>query len=280
MKSKKEEIKKIVREKYAEVARTNTSCCSPSCCGSSQAATQKESLSQKIGYKPDDLAKVPSESNLGLGCGNPVALADLKEGEVVLDLGSGAGIDCFLAANKVGPSGRVIGVDMTPEMIERGRANARLHNYSNVEFRLGEVENLPVADNTVDVIISNCVINLSPDKGRVFREAFRVLKPGGRMIISDIVLSQPLPASLRESAEFYTACVAGAMLKDEYLQEIKAAGFRKIEILTEFPFPADSIIDNSQAQEAIRQLPISRDELKAAISSIISLTVKAVKAPD
>lgn len=186
-----------------------------------------------MGYSLDDLHSVPEGANLGLGCGNPVALASLKEGEVVLDLGSGAGFDAFLSANRVGKTGRVIGVDMTPEMLETARENVKKGGYENVEFRQGEIENLPVEDNSVDVIISNCVINLSPDKPAVFKEALRVLKPGGRLMVSDIVLLKELPATLKESAEAYVSCVAGASMKDDYLKTIKEAGFKNIKTLNE-----------------------------------------------
>lgn len=277
MKMKKDEIKKKVRERYAGAATGGASCCGPSPCECGEASLPQAKGSLKVGYTSEDLAKVPEESNLGLGCGNPAALASLKEGETVLDLGAGAGIDCFLASNKVGPSGRVIGVDMTPEMIDRARENARKNGYTNVEFRLGEIENLPAADNSVDVIISNCVINLSPEKDRVFREAFRVLRPGGRMLVSDLVLSKPLPKVLRESAEVYAACVAGAMLRDDYLREIESTGFRKVEVVSETSSPADSVLESSQASEIIRKLKISRKELTQSLGSVISLSVRAVK---
>ncbi len=277
MKMKKDEIKRIVRERYAGAATRDTSCCGPSPCGCAETGLNEQTASQRIGYTAEDLGKVPEESNLGLGCGNPTAIADLKEGETVLDLGAGAGIDCFLAANKVGPSGRVIGVDMTPEMIDRARENARQNGYANVEFRLGEIESLPAADSSVDIIISNCVINLSPEKDRVFREAFRVLKPGGRMYVSDLVLHKPLPEALRESAEVYTACIAGAMLKDDYLHEIQAAGFRQVEVVSEKSFPADLVLEDPAASEVIQKLKISHEELAEAMSSVISLNVKAVK---
>jgi len=277
MKIKKDEIKKKVRERYAGAATSAASCCGPSPCGCGETSLNKDSESLKVGYTSEDLAKVPEESNLGLGCGNPAALAGLKKGETVLDLGAGAGIDCFLASNKVGPSGRVIGVDMTPEMIDRARENARKNGYTNVEFRLGEIENLPAADNSVDVIISNCVINLSPEKDRVFREAFRVLKRGGRMLVSDLVLSKPLPKVLRESAEVYAACVAGAMLRSDYLGEIEAAGFGRVEVVSETSFPADSVLAGSQAAEIAGKLKISREELARSLGSVISLSVRAVK---
>lgn len=277
MKMKKDEIKKKVRERYAGAATRGASSCSPTCCGSGESGLQEESTSLKIGYTQEDLARVPGESNLGLGCGNPAALAGLKEGETVLDLGAGAGIDCFLASGKVGPLGRVIGVDMTPEMIDRARENVRKNGYTNIEFRLGEIENLPAADNSVDVIISNCVINLSPEKDRVFREAFRVLKPGGRMLVSDLVLSKPLPEALQESIDAYAACVAGAMIRDDYLREIERAGFRRVEVVSESTFPADFLLESSHAQEIIRKLKISRQEAARAIGSVISLNVRAVK---
>jgi ubiquinone/menaquinone biosynthesis C-methylase UbiE len=277
MKLKKEVIKRKVRERYAGAAKSGTSCCSSPCCGSDEGGLPEKNDSLKVGYTPGDLAQIPGESNLGLGCGNPAAAAGLKEGEVVLDLGAGAGIDCFLASGKVGPSGRVIGVDMTPEMIDRARENARKNGYANIEFRLGEIENLPAPDNSVDVIISNCVINLSPEKDRVFREAYRVLKPGGRMLVSDIVLRKPLPDAVRESAEAYTACVAGAMLKDDYLNEIRAAGFRKVEVVSESSFPADFVLEGSQASKITRKLKFSRQELAEAIGSVISLNVRAFK---
>jgi len=273
---KKEDIKKKVRQRYAGAAKSGASCCGPSPCGCGDAG-QAEQISRKVGYAKEDLAQVPDESNLGLGCGNPTAVASLKEGEIVLDLGAGAGLDCFLASGKVGPSGRVIGVDMTAEMVDRARENARRNGYTNVEFRLGEIENLPAPDGSVDVIISNCVINLSPEKDRVFREAFRVLKPGGRMLVSDLVLSKPLPQAIRESVEAYTACVAGAMLKDDYLREIKAAGFRNVKVVSEKSYPADFLIENPETLKSVRQLNISRREITEAIGSVISLNVKAVK---
>ncbi len=225
------DIRKTVREGYAQIAVQNSSCCSGnSCsCGSSDA----QAMSKFVGYSDDEMNAVPDGANLGLGCGNPVAIASLKDGETVLDLGSGGGFDCFLAANRVGEKGKVIGVDMTPEMLALARSNAEKGGYKNVEFRMGEIENLPVADSSVDVIISNCVINLSPDKQRVFHEAFRVLKPGGRLMVSDIVLLKQLPEEVKESVEAYVSCIAGAAPKEEYLGFLKKAGFKEVTIISE-----------------------------------------------
>ncbi len=193
-------------------------------------------MSMAVGYSAEELQAIPEAARMGLGCGNPTALASLKEGEVVLDLGAGGGIDCFLAAVAVGKTGKAIGVDMTPEMLHRARDNARSGGYDNVEFRLGEIENLPVADGTVDAVISNCVINLSPDKERVFNEAYRVLKPGGRVMVSDIVLTKELPEDIRNSLEAYAGCVAGASRKEDYLATIAGAGFENVEVVSEQAF--------------------------------------------
>ena len=190
-------------------------------------------MAMGVGYSAEELQAVPEEARMGLGCGNPTALASLKEGEVVLDLGAGGGIDCFLASIAVGKTGQVIGVDMTPEMLHRARDNARNGGYDNVDFRLGEIENLPVADGTVDAVISNCVINLSLDKARVLREAYRVLKPGGRVMVSDMVLTRELPENVRNSLAAYAGCVAGASLKEDYLATITKAGFESVEIVSE-----------------------------------------------
>lgn len=230
-----------------------------------------------VGYSEEELRAVPREANLGLGCGNPTALASLKPGETVLDLGSGAGIDCFLAAQRVGAEGRVIGVDMTPEMIERARASAIKGNYSNVEFRLGEIENLPVANSSIDVIISNCVINLSTDKLRVFREAFRVLRPGGRLLVSDLVLKKPLPPEVSQSFEAYVACVAGALIKDDYLETIKTAGFKEVEILEEKSYPAELLLEEPRAHEISRKLGLPFETLMESLSSAVSISVRAYK---
>ncbi len=232
-----------------------------------------------IGYSEEEILAVPDGANLGLGCGNPTALASLKEGERVLDLGSGAGFDCFLAAKKVGAKGKVIGVDMTPEMLDKARANAKKGNYSNVEFRLGEIENLPVADNSVDVIISNCVINLSPNKRRVFEEAFRVLAPNGRLMVSDIVLLKPLPTVVQESVEAYAGCIAGAEIKEAYLNLIREAGFSDVKVLEEKPYPLEFIVNEDAFKGAIDGLGLSPQVLKETAEAIVSIKVAATKKP-
>lgn len=227
-----EEIRAAVRQRYGLAANQNASCCggTPSCCGGGTPAMDQNQISAQLGYSAVELRSVPIGSNLGLGCGNPQAIAALKPDEVVLDLGSGAGFDCFLAAQQVGPAGRVIGVDMTPDMVAKARANAAENGYQNISFRLGEIEALPVANDTVDVIISNCVINLSPDKEAVFAEAFRVLKPGGRLAISDVVATAELPKEIRNNLDLYTACAAGALAIPELESMIARAGFVDIQI--------------------------------------------------
>ncbi|MFQ5824357.1 MAG: arsenite methyltransferase [bacterium] len=277
---KEEKIKRVVREGYAKIARNNSSSCGSTdindsvCCGPADLA---EDISKKMGYSEDELNAVPKNANLGLGCGNPVALASLTEGETVLDLGSGAGFDCFLAANKVGKNGKVIGIDMTPEMLEKAIENARKGNYSNVEFRLGEIENLPVADNFADIVTSNCVINLSPDKRRVFMEAFRVLKPGGRMMISDIVLTKELPDFIKNSIDAYIGCVSGAILKDKYIEIIKEAGFQEIRIINETSLPSETIANDPTAQAFIKDLKIPLEKVREIASSVVSIKVYGIK---
>jgi len=220
---KEKEVKNFVKKRYSKIAKSGASCCPSS-----------ESLIEQakhVGYSEEDIKNAPEESIMGLGCGNPVALADLKEGETVLDLGAGGGIDAFLAFKKVGTKGRVIGVDMTRTMIERSMQTAKKHGYNNVEFKLGEIEDLPVEDNSIDVIISNCVINLSPDKKKVFNEAYRVLKLGGRLIISDMVTNKKLPQSIRENLALWGNCIGGALPEKEYIEAIEQAGFQNLKIV-------------------------------------------------
>ncbi len=273
---KEAEIKRMVREGYAQRVQNKSSCCAPanSCCGSANPA---ESMSKAIGYTEAELGAVPDGANLGLGCGNPTALASLEEGETVLDLGSGAGFDCFLAANKVGKTGKVIGVDMTPEMLDKARENARKGNYENVEFRLGEIENLPAADNSIDIIISNCVINLSPNKKSVFDEAFRVLKPGGRLMVSDIVLLKELPEFIRNSIAAYVGCISGALMKAEYLDTITGAGFQDVQVLDEAIFPIDYMANDPTAQAIIKELNLPEEEIKDTANSVASIKVRGIK---
>ena len=223
---KEKEIKKVVKGRYARIAKQDQeSCCSSCGCGVSPLVQ-----AEAVGYLRKDLADIPEETVMGLGCGNPTAIAGLKTGEVVLDLGSGAGVDVFLAANKVGPTGRAIGVDMTEEMGGKAEGIARNYGYYNVEFRLGEIERLPVGDESVDVIISNCVINLSPDKSKVFQEAYRALKPKGRLIVSDIVSEGALPDEIKDDPDAWAGCIAGALEQQEYLEKIKKAGFDDVEV--------------------------------------------------
>ena len=225
------DVRETVRERYGKVAEMTDG--EPSgCCGSSCGCGTTVSM-EGLGYSAEQREAIPQGADLGLGCGNPLGHAAVKPGETILDLGSGAGIDAFLASHETGPTGRVIGVDMTASMLARARSNAAKGGFQNVEFRLGEIENLPVADGTVDVIISNCVINLSPDKGRVFSEALRALRPGGRMVVSDLVLVADLPESVRTSIEAYVGCVAGASTKEDYLALARDAGFERVEVLEE-----------------------------------------------
>jgi arsenite methyltransferase len=231
MKDKNSEVKKSVRKAYAKVAtNSNNSCCCSCGCGSADQQTIKK-ISKSIGYSEEEMNTVPG-ANLGLGCGNPTAFSSIREGDTVLDLGSGAGFDCFLASKKVGKTGKVIGLDMTEEMISKARILAKEHGYSNVEFRLGDIEKMPLDDNSVNVIISNCVINLAPDKLKVFKEAYRVLKNGGKMYVSDIVLLGKLTNDQLNDEDLLSGCVAGALQKDDYLAKLQRAGF-KVNIVGE-----------------------------------------------
>ncbi len=238
MDNKSDEIKKTVKRAYSKIASNSSSCCCQCGCGSlDKQAVQK--ISQEIGYSQEELNIVP-EANLGLGCGNPNAFSSIKEGDVVLDLGSGAGFDCFLASKKVGNTGKVIGLDMTEEMVTKARNIAKAHGCLNVEFRLGDIEKIPLEDNSVDVILSNCVINLAPDKSKVFKEAYRVLKKGGKMCVSDIVLLGKLSEEQMRDEDLLSGCVAGALQKEDYINKITQAGFR-VKIVGE-----DKDISNSQ----------------------------------
>ena len=229
-----DEHRQGVRETYAKVARANNTgdCCGieSSCCGVSDDVSINALISTRLGYSKNDLNAVPEGADMGLGCGNPKAIAALREGETVVDLGAGGGFDCFLSAQEVGESGLVIGVDMTPDMVSKARGNAREGNYSTVEFRLGEIEYLPIADDTADVIISNCVINLSPDKPQVFREAFRVLKDGGRLAISDVVATVELPQEMRSDLDLISGCMGNASLIEDLQAMIEEAGFVEVRI--------------------------------------------------
>lgn len=227
---KKDKIKKIIKDSYAEIANSSggCSCCS---CGHDDVESENEAVAKSIGYSDEEI-NVAADSNLGLGCGNPVAMGKISQGDVVLDLGSGAGFDCFLASKKVGETGKVIGVDMTQEMIKKAKANAEEYGYKNVEFKLGEIEDLPIEDETIDVAISNCVINLVPDKKRAFEEVYRVLKKGGRIYLSDIVLLGELTEEQKKDETLLAGCVAGALPKEDYLEIIKEAGF-EVKILDE-----------------------------------------------
>ena len=273
---KEQEIKKAVRQGYARVAKQGGSCCGPAtpCCGGADMA---KDIGKAIGYSDEEMVMVPEGANLGLGCGNPVALASLKQGEVVLDLGAGGGFDCFLAAKRVGKNGKVIGVDMTPEMVDKARENARQGGYANVEFRLGEIENLPAADNSVDAVISNCVINLAPDKKRVFSEAYRILKPGGRLMISDLVLLKDLPQAIKDSIEAYVGCLSGAALRDDYLEAITAAGLRDVRVVEQTSFPVEFMANDETAKALMKDLQLTPDRLQDLASSVVSVKVEAVK---
>jgi len=253
------QAKKWVRDRYGAIAsQDRKGCCRSGCCGSAGASAER------TGYTREDVAAAPAAADLGLGCGNPVALASITPGETVLDVGSGSGFDAFLAAVRVGPTGRVIGVDLTPEMIERAQAIAAAGGYSNVEFRLGDAERLPVEDASVDLVISNCVLNLVPDKPKAFREIARVLKPGGRVAISDLVLDGPLPESLRASDDAYCSCVSGAIGRAEYLAELEAAGLRHVEVVSETDAASllagdccGAGLDESQLREVVTSIHVT-----------------------
>jgi ubiquinone/menaquinone biosynthesis C-methylase UbiE len=265
-----EDIHKLVRKGYGKIAKQSGTGC---CCGCGSATN----VSEQVGYSKADLTSVPEGSDLNLGCGNPVALASLKQGETVVDLGSGGGLDCFIAAGKVGETGKVIGVDMTTEMLERARRNQKKGKYSNVEFRLGEIENLPIADNVADVIISNCVINLSPDKQRVFDEAYRILKPKGRLMISDMVLLKEIPQAILKNVAAYVGCISGAEKKNMYIDHIKRAGFKDVQIVEETTMPIDALITQETAAQILKELQMTQSEASELFGAAVSIKVSATK---
>jgi arsenite methyltransferase len=259
-----EEIVDQVRKRYGSIAAASSSCCGPvsSCCGTAPGSRQ-------VGYGESDLATVPKEADLGLGCGAPVGHLALRSGETVLDLGSGPGLDALLAARQVGPTGRVIGVDMTPEMLERARATAERAGASQVEFRQGRLESLPVEDTSVDAVTSNCVINLVPDKAAVFREVARVLRPGGRAVIADIVLERPLPEAVAKDVVAWCGCVAGAALRGDYFRLVADAGLREVAVLKEEDYGASvAQIASDGAQTLLQRWGITLDEIRGAVTSV------------
>jgi arsenite methyltransferase len=263
-----DELREMVREGYTRVAREH----------SASDTERVDEASRRIGYSDDQLEAVPEGANLGVGCGNPTAIDALRPGETVVDLGSGAGMDAFLAARQVGPSGHVIGVDMTDAMLEKARENARKVGLEDVvEFRKGNIEALPIEDESVDAIISNCVINLSPEKARVYREAYRVLRPGGRIMVSDVVLERALPEAVLHSIDAYIGCVGGASLRAEYLDTIANAGFRDVRVQREGSFVDAISLDDPPVREAMERLGISEEEAQGFADAVTSLHIFAVK---
>lgn len=269
-----EEMVGEVRERYGRIAETAGSCCGPTpqvstCCGG------EEAMSLKIGYRKEELEELPDGADLGLGCGAPIGLLELQPGETVLDLGSGAGIDALLAAREVGPEGRVIGVDMTPQMLERARRNAASTGHRNVEFREGRLEALPVEDASIDAITSNCVINLVPDKAAVFREVARVLKPGGRMVVADIVLDAPLPEAVAKDIAAWVGCISGALPREEYIRLVESAGLGSVEVLRDVDQGAAmEAVAPDQVRDLLRRTGAKREDLVGAVRSV---TFRAVK---
>ena len=274
-----EQILNNVKSGYADIVKRNTKksflpnifqCCDP-----------KEisiDIGKKIGYSEEELKNVPEDANLGIGCGNPTALASIQKGETILDLGSGAGFDCFLASRETGETGKVVGVDITPEMVAQAKKNAEKGNYKNIDFKVGEIENLPVESNTIDLIISNCVINLSNQKEQVFKEAFRVAKPKGRMMISDIILLNDLPDYVKNSVEAHIACLAGAVRKENYINAITKAGFKDISIDKQAPFPLELMLNDPIAENIVRENNLTEKEIKDIANSIASISISANKA--
>ena len=273
-----EQIQNNVKSGYADIVKRNTKksflpnifqCCDPK-----EIATD---IGKKIGYSEEELKNVPEDANLGIGCGNPTALASIKKGETILDLGSGAGFDCFLASRETGETGKVIGVDITPEMVAQAKKNAEKGNYKNIDFKVGEIENLPVESNTIDLIISNCVINLSNQKEQVFKEAFRVAKLKGRIMISDIILLNDLPDYVKNSVEGHIACLAGAVRKENYINAITKAGFKDISIDKQAPFPLELMLNDPIAEKIVRENNLTEKEIKDIANSIASISISAKK---
>jgi arsenite methyltransferase len=265
-------MKDIVKKIYGSIAKgEKKSCCGPKSCDSRGAT-----VSERIGYTKKELQAIPDEAVMGLGCGNPVALASLKEGETVVDLGSGAGIDVFLASRRVGDRGKVIGIDMTEEMLKRAKENARKGKFTNVEFKLGDIEAIPLEDSVANCVISNCVINLAQDKQKVFNEAFRILKKGGRLMVSDMVLLSDLSEKISKSAEMYAGCVAGALKRNDYIVKIKNAGFKDISIIKEDPVRfLDYLGSDKIVSDIIENM--SEKEIEEINSAVVSIKISAKK---
>ncbi len=272
------QIQENVKSGYADIVKRNTKRSFLSnifqCCDPKEIASD---IGKKIGYSEEELKNVPQDANLGIGCGNPTALASIKKGETILDLGSGAGFDCFLASKETGVTGKVIGIDITPEMVAQAKKNAKKGNYKNVEFKIGEIENLPIENNSIDLIISNCVINLSNQKEKVFEEAYRVAKPNGRIMISDIILLNDLPDYVKNSVEGHIACLAGAVRKEHYLDAIAKAGFTDIRIDKQAPFPIELMLNDPIAEKIVRENNLTENDIKAIASSIVSISISAKK---
>ena len=265
-------MKDFIKKIYGSIAKREKKTCSgPTCCSPNNSL-----VSEKVGYTKKELDSIPGGADMGLGCGNPVALASLEKGETVVDLGAGGGIDAFLAAKRVGDSGKVIGIDMTEDMLKKANSNAKKGGFNNVEFRLGDIENIPLEDNIADCIISNCVINLAEDKQKVFNEALRVLKPGGRLMISDMVLLGDLPEKVLKSAEMYAGCIAGALRKEDYLGKIKKAGFSNIEVVKEDPVRLSDYIGSDKVISDIAS-GMSKKEISDIDKTVVSIKISAKK---
>lgn len=265
-------MKDFIKKMYGLIAKGKKK----SCCEASASCCSGTNVSQKIGYSKEELDLIPKYADMGLGCGNPVALASLQEGETVVDLGSGGGIDVFLAAKRVGNKGRVIGIDMTKEMIKKAKKNAKNASFKNVEFKLGDIENMPLVDNIADCVISNCVINLASDKQKVFNEAFRVLKPNGRLMLSDMVLVRDLPEKILKSAEMYTGCISGALKKEDYLSKIKNSGFSDITVVQENTIRLLDYIGSEKTLSTVIK-NMSEDEIDVASNAVVSIKISARK---